>query len=452
MTVITSPKFIKGSWPLGCLKEIRKDPIQFGKSVSLLNPPLVEVGVMGESVYFTSDAHVAHEILVSSVSLTNRGKNYKILESLAGHGLFSSEGVYWKQQRKTIQPSMGHGHYDHYIEIFENISNEFEVDWNNRQGEEMKMADEMSIFTIRAISISLFSFDILKKYPTAIHDIFYLLRFINLRYYDWLRLPLWLPFPNFIKFNRTLNRLDQVVLDIIQKRREIGESKGDMLDLLLEGLDGLSGKPLSNKQIRDEVLTIIAAGFKTSSATLSWIWYQLSKNPVVLEKMRLEINGAIGIGKLDSKNIHLLKYTRSVINEGLRMCPSAFAVSRNFNSDVEEFAGIKVKGGSRVITSIFGIHYNPEYWDNPEEFNPDRFIEEEKELKRKGVFMPFGMGARICLGAEFAMLEMTTVLAKLVSKFTPVCRDDYHPKMIAAIAIQFNEEMPLRMESFDEKK
>jgi cytochrome P450 len=449
MSDIKIPFYKRGFWPIGCVAEIRKDPILFGKTIALDHPPLVRVGAMGGSVYFTADAQMAHEILVASSNQTNRGTNYRILECLAGHGLFSSDGDYWKMQRKTMQPSMGHGHYEDYIEIFEAIADQFNENWGAKEGQEIRMADEMSIFTIRAIGLSLFSFDLLEKYPNAIKDIFYLLRFINLRYYDWIKLPLWLPLPEFIRFKNTLEKLDAVVHELIQERRGRGESRGDMLDLLLAGENALTGEPLTNKQIRDEVLTIIAAGFKTSSATLSWIWYQLSQHPEVLHKMRMEIKGVIGPEKLSSKNIHLLKYTRNVINEGLRMCPSAFAVSRNFNDDVHSFAGYRVEPGSRVITSIFGIHYNPEYWENPEEFNPDRFEDNEKELRRKGVFLPFGMGSRICLGAEFAMLEMTTVLVKLATKYDPECRKGYHPKMIAAIAIQFNEEMPMRMIKVD---
>lgn len=449
MSSLIKPFYKRGFWPLGCVGQIRKDPIQFGKNVALEFPPLVRTSVLGGSIYFTADAHMAHEILVGSSDLTNRGTNYKILESLAGHGLFSSDGDYWKMQRKTMQPSMGHGHYEGYIDIFEKIADQFEIEWGANEGKEIRMADEMSIFTIKAIGLSLFSFDLLERYPNAIKDIFYLLRFINLRYYDWVKFPLWLPFPEYRRFRRTLAQLDNIVLQLIQERRNMQESKGDMLDLLLAGENALTGEPLTNKQIRDEVLTIIAAGFKTSSATLSWIWYQLSQHPDVLHKMRMEIKGVIGPEKLSAKNIHLLKYTRNVINEGLRMCPSAFAVSRNFNDDVHSFAGYSVIPGSRVITSIFGIHYNPEYWENPALFNPDRFGDNEKELRRKGVFMPFGMGSRICLGAEFAMLEMTTVLVKLATKFDPECRKDYHPKMIAAIAIQFNEEMPMRMIKVD---
>lgn len=449
MSTVIKPFFKRGLWPLGCVGEIRKDPIQFGKNVAFGHPPLVRVGVMGKSIYFTADAHMAHEILVSSSDATNRGTNYRILESLAGHGLFSSDGEYWKMQRKTMQPAMGHAHYESYIEIFEKIAEEFSQDWIAKDGQEIKMADEMSVFTIRAIGQSLFSFDLLERYPNAIKDIFYLLRFINLRYYDWLRLPLWLPLPSFKKFKTTLAQLDSVVLELIQERRKAQESKGDMLDLLLAGQNALTNEPLTDKQIRDEVLTIIAAGFKTSSATLSWIWYQLSQHPEILHRMRMEIKGVVGPEKLTAKNIHLLKYTRNVINEGLRMCPSAFAVSRNFNDDVKEFAGYGVKAGSRVITSIFGIHYNPVYWENPEVFNPDRFGDDEKEFRRKGYFMPFGMGSRICLGAEFAMLEMMTVLVKLATHFDPECRKDYYPKMIAAIAIQFNEEMPMKMTKID---
>ena len=439
------PNYIKGRWPLGCLGEIRKDPIQFGMSVALDNPPLVKVRILGGSIYYTADADVAHEILVSSSKLINRGSNYKALEKLTGQGLFSTDGEVWKFRRKAMQPAMAHGHYDKYLQIFESIADDFEKSWLEKDNQQVRMADEMSIFTIRAIGLSLFSIDLYEKHPGIIQDLFYLMRFINLRYYDWVKIPLWVPKPEHIRFKRTLAKLNKVLFDVIKNRREAGVRQDDMLDLLIEAEYESTGETLSDSQIRDEVLTIISAGFKTSSATLSWIWYQFGKHPDVLRKVRAEVKGVIGAEKINSRNLHDLKYTRCVINEALRMCPSAFAVSRNFNSDVAEFAGYQVESNSRVITSIFGLHYNPKFWENPHEFNPDRFIDNEKEFKRRGIFIPFGAGSRICLGAEFSMLEMLTVIVRLAPKFNPICHSDYTPKMIAAIAIQFSEEMPMIM-------
>jgi len=439
------PHYERGSWLFGCLKEIRKDPILFGMSVGLNNPPLVRVSILGGDLYYTADAEMAHEILVSSIPLINRGSNYKSLEKLSGHGLFSSDGEDWKFKRKVMQPALTHSHYDQYLNIFESIADEFEQAWTGKNNQKVLMADEMSVFTIRAIGLSFFSFDIHQKYPNVIKDLFSLLRFINLRYYDWVKIPMWFPLPKHVKFRRTLSALDKVLFELIQERRLSGVQKDDMLDLLLNAEHTLTGKPLSDVQIRDELLTIVAAGFKTSAATLSWIWFQFSKNPDILEKVRAEVKIVIGSEKINSRNIHELKYTRCVVNEALRMCPSAFAVSRNFNDDVNEFAGYQVKPGSRVITSIFGIHHNSNYWSDPFKFNPDRFLNNEKEYRKKGVFIPFGAGSRSCLGAEFAMLEMLTIIARLAPKFNPFCEVGYSPKMIAAIAIQFSEEMPMIM-------
>ena len=440
-----SPNYVQGQYLVGCLNEIRKDPIQFGMSVALKNPPLVKVKILGGNLYYTADAEMAHEVLVSSAGLTNRGKNYKSLEKLSGQGLFSSEGEIWKFKRKVMQPAMTHSHYDKYLSIFESLADEFEQSWSAKENQQVLMADEMSIFTIRAIGLSVFSFDIYKKHPEIIKDLFSLLRFINLRFYDWVKLPMWVPLKKHIKFRQKSSELDKVMYGVIQERRSSGVPKDDMLDLLLGAEHVLTGKPLSDKEIRDELLTMIAAGFKTSSATLSWIWFQFSKNPPILEKVRAEVNSIIGSDKITSKNIHNLKYTRCVVDEALRMCPSAFAVSRSFNHDVTEFAGFKVTPGARVITSIFGIHYNSSYWSDPFDFNPDRFLNGDKDYRRKGVFIPFGAGSRSCLGAEFAIIEMLTIIARLAPKFNPVCEANYSPKMIAAIAIQFNEDMPMIM-------
>jgi cytochrome P450 len=440
------PHHERGKPLIGCLKEIRKDPIQYGMTVANANPPLVRVSIFGGDLYYTADAEMAHEILVSSIKFINRGTNYKSLEKLSGHGLFSSEGDDWKFKRKVMQPAMSHSHYDKYLEIFESIAEEFEHSWSEKVNQKVLMADEMSVFTIRAIGLSFFSFDIHEKYPDVIKDLFSLLRFINLRYYDWVKIPMWVPLSKHVKFKKTLAKLDEVIFELIKERRASGIRKDDMLDLLFDAEHTVTGKPLSDVQIRDELLTLIAAGFKTSAATLSWIWFQFSKNPDVLEKVRSEVKNVIGTEKINSRIIHELKYTRCVVNEALRMCPSAFAVSRNFNDDVTEFAGYRVKPGSRVITSIFGIHYNSNYWNNPFTFDPDRFLNDEKEFRRKGIFIPFGAGSRSCLGAEFAMLEMLTLIARLAPKFNPVCEVNYSPKMIAAIAIQFSEEMPMIMQ------
>jgi cytochrome P450 len=441
--MIKSPKLISHNRIFGSIFQIRKDPIVFGCQVALENPPLVEVKLPIGSVYYTADATIAHEILVKSAERTNRGENYRLLEIFAGKGLFSSEGDVWKHQRKIMQPAMTHDHYSLYIEIIKKLAYKVNADWDRLVGKEFNMSDEMSLFTIRAISLSLFSVDITDKNPDFIDDLFLLMRFINLRYYDFVRLPIWLPIPAHINYRKKLKKIRKTIEDCIDERRNSINAPGDMLDLLINGTEPNTDKPLPNSLIRDEMLTLITAGFKTSSAVLSWIWYQLDKNPHVRNKLVQEHESVIGENEVEVSHLSQLTYTRCVINEALRMCPSAFAVPRNFNQDVNEFVGLKVTPGKRVITSIFGIHYNPQYWENPEKFIPERFIDKEKEFKRNHTFIPFGAGMRSCLGSEFAMIEMLIFLAINVRKYAPVCKPGYKPKMIAAIAIQFVDEMPM---------
>ncbi len=219
------------------------------------------------------------------------------------------------------------------------------------------------------------------------------------------------------RFDKRMTEFDNEMFAIIEKRRQTKEKPIDLLTMLLEATDTESGDSMTNRQLRDELVTIHAAGHETSSNALSWTLYLLAKNPTVLAKLRTEIQHTLGNQSHPNfADLRNLQYTKQVIEEGMRLYPPAYAVGREC-VEKDKILGQTIPAKSVFLLSIYALHQDPQYYPNPQKFNPDRFAPELVKQRPKLAYMPFGAGPRMCIGNHFAMMEMQLILAMLVQRF-----------------------------------
>ncbi len=246
--------------------------------------------------------------------------------------------------------------------------------------------------------------------------------------------PSFLPTPGNLKFKAAVKALDEVVVEMVEKRRR-GETAGnDLLQLMLDARDEESGEGMTDQQLRDELMTFYLAGHETTSNALSWALYLLGKSPTVERRLRAELEEVLG-GRLPTlDDLESLVYTTQVIDEAMRLYPPAWLIAREAAED-DEIAGYRVKAGNQVFFSAYVTHRDPRFFDNPEGFDPEHFAPEKAKARHLYAYYPFGAGQRKCIGAGFATLEMQLVLATVLQRCRLTLEPGFTAEMLPAVTL-----------------
>jgi len=283
------------------------------------------------------------------------------------------------------------------------------------EGRTVNAAKEMKLLTQRIVVKTMFGAEVGAEEEKIARAFDTALLGINARSL----MPQWfgrLPISFNRRFKRALATLDEEVYRIIRQRRG-GRGKGDdLLAMLMETRDEETGESMSDRQLRDEVVTIYLAGHETTANALSWIWYLLSTNSETARKTGEEVSCVLK-GRLPGfEDLPTLVYTRMVIDETLRLYPPAWIVTRRAIED-DEIGGYRIPAGSRLMLSPYLTHRRPELWENPEAFEPERFASESTNGSQRYVYYPFGGGPRQCIGNNFALMEATLIVSTVMQRY-----------------------------------
>jgi cytochrome P450 len=228
------------------------------------------------------------------------------------------------------------------------------------------------------------------------------------------RMPSWMPTPANARFKRALAVMDGMVQRIIDEHRR-GKPKDDVLSMLMAARDEDTKDSMSDRQLRDEILTIVLAGHETTANLLAWTLFLLSKHPDVERRVHREVTDVVGDRAPTLADLPKLAFTTHVLEESMRLYPPAWSFERQAIAD-DVVGGYEVKAGTIVALSPYVLHRHPRYWDNPEGFDPDRFSPERSAGRPRYAYLPFGAGPRTCIGNGFAMMEGQLLLATLIQK------------------------------------
>jgi cytochrome P450 len=384
---------------------------------------------------------VNHPTLVKQV-LQETGKSfdknsviYNRFRNAFGNGLVVADGDRWRRQRKLMQPMFGHMAVKQFFDLMVESACQMADRWEPtcRSGKVFDIADEMSRVTLQIAGRALFhdSFD-----QTSV-QIGHWTNVIN-RYSAKSPLPivrsLWFPSRINLRLKRALAEFHAFLQEMIERRRA-NNDESDLIGILLKARHEASGEPMSDHEIAEEALGMIIGGHETSSSALSWIWCELDRHAAVRERLHAELDGVVGSRPLSLEDLPRLTYTRMVIEETLRLHPPFWFENRNVAADVE-LGSERIPQGSVVAFSRYSLHRHPGFWKEPDRFDPERFRPEHEENKRSvHAYVPFGGGPRICIGVNFAMMELVIVLAVIARRYKVVLDASHRHGMAAHLTM-----------------
>lgn len=437
----------KQHWLLGNLLEFTKGKLDYifsnkkeiGSFFTIKNPI--------RNVVVLTDPEWIKYVLVDNNKNYTKSFAYEPIKLLLGNGLLTSEGEFWKRQRRLIQPAfykesiqkMSEVMLEEAIALCDNWKHKFEG--NTR----VNVSQDYYAFALQIVTKSLFVTDS----NIDIHRINTLVteaqKIASQRLERPLSPPLWVPTARNIRDKKILAELDTIIYGIISERRRSGVLKNDLLDLLIHAKDQDTGAYMDDKQLRDEVITLFMAGHETTAVALVWISVLLARNPHVYDKVVAEINTVLPEGQApDYMLVRQMTYLQCVVDEAMRIYPPAWVVGRRTISE-DTIKGYHLPARTNIVMPIIAVHRDADIWENPLEFIPERFYPENIKEKHKYAYFPFGGGPRLCIGNNFSYMSMYMLLAILLPKYRFSLPTDYKEELNPLITLRPTEDIFLNV-------
>lgn len=344
---------------------------------------------------------------------------FAALKLLLGNGLVTSDGAFWLRQRRIAQPAFHKQKIYALGKRMVDWTQRTVAEWNEaaRLGRVVDVAESMMRLTLRIVGDTMLGADVDKEAADVGRHITLLLHELNERIVrPWVP-PLSIPTPRNKRFVAAAESILVVIERAIAHKREHPDSPGgDFLRMLIEARDEETGESMTDQQLRDEVGTVFAAGHETTANLLAWAFSWLSRSPDVRRKLVHELDSVLGDREVTAEDYPKLPYLRMVIAEVLRITPPVWFLSRRAEEDIS-LRGVTVPKGHLIFLSPYTTHRHPDYWENPEGFDPERFADGAGKDRPTLAYFPFGAGPRKCIGDTFALVEATLVMATLLRQF-----------------------------------
>ncbi|MBI1320228.1 MAG: cytochrome P450 [Candidatus Hydrogenedens sp.] len=368
----------------------------------------------GLKFYFLNNPEMIEECLVSRHRDFHKDPFYGFLALILGNGLLTSEEDFHLRQRRMIQPAFHKQRVHGYGEAMVHYAEEMGARW--RDGQQVDMNEEMMALALSIVGKTLFNSDVTDKTEEVAHALETILPMVS-----WYEAPfgpqlMKLPLPPMKRFRKAIAGLDTLLYGMIAEHKASGD-QGDLLSMLLAAKDEDDQSVMSDKQVRDEAVTLFLAGHETTAIALTWTWYCLSQHPEVEARLVAELNDVLGDRPPTPDDYPRLQYTRQVFAETMRIFPPAYMIGRSAIRDTQ-IGGYEIPKDAVVVLSPYITQRSERFWPDPERFDPDRFAPGESEKRHKFTYFPFGGGRRLCIGEPFAWMEGVLVLATLARHWT----------------------------------
>lgn len=403
---------------VGALPKVMKDPLQFLSSMVREYGDVVHLGGFGsQRFYFVSHPRDIEHVWKTHSRNYVRGSNFQMLKPLGGNGLFLNEGEPWKTQRRLLQPAFHVHRLMGMVDTINASTSAMLERWRRDlvPGMPFDLEHEMMDLLIEISAKTLFGTEVAGDADTVHHGITTAFSILHRKVLSPMPLPWWVPVPENRRFLKAIASLDEVVYRIIEERRRSGVEGNDVLSTLLSVRDE-DGNPMPDRQIRDEVVTMLVAGHESTGTSLAWTLYLLSRYPSVMRQVEEELNEVLGGRTPGFQDLPNLKYLAMVLKEGLRLYPPFWMLTRTPLQD-DELSGHRIPAGSILMFSSYVTHRRPEFWPNPEAFDPERFLPEECEGRPPFAYFPLGGGPRVCIGSRLAEMQSLLVLGAVLQRY-----------------------------------
>jgi len=431
----------QGSRWLGMVPQLRHDQLgTFERAVAEYGD-VVRLGVgppgLRRDLYLVTHPDGVEQVLAGDPD--GYSKNTPFYDEIAaylGNGLLTSGGQRWRQQRRTVAPLFSHRRIDGYIDVMADeaahLANRCAA--GGVCGAPIDVNAAMVEYTLRTVGRVLFGADV-DDAVSVIRATFPVLNeHVQRRGVSPSRLPRWFPTPGQVRAAAAQRAMYGVVDDIIDRRSGAPESGRDLISLLLAARDPETGAPMSQQEVRDQVLIFLLAGHETTSTALTFTMHLLGRHPDVQAAVHREIVDVLDGHAPHADDIGRLSLTEMAVKEALRLYPPAYSLGRVAEHEVT-IAGHRIPAGSIILLSQWATHRRPDLWPDPERFNPARFEPAAEQARARYAYFPFAGGLRGCIGGHFAMAEAVVATATLLTRFS-VVSDAPDISLVTAITLR----------------
>ncbi len=370
-------------------------------------------------------------VLLSNHRNYTKGEGMDRVKILLGNGIMTSEGDFWRRQRRMMQPCFHRRVIDRFGQLIHDVNEKFATRWAAKaaSGEPINLTDDVSELTLEIVLHSIFGPDLERLERQLGANPFEVVAKEQNR--D-------------LKFAFRFRSLTKLVAELIDRRRLEASSHEDFLSMLMAARDRDNHTTMSDKELIDEVMTLIVAGHETTAAALTWTWYLISQHPQTAAELEAEADRTGG-GVLRLDAAESLDFTRQVVQEALRLYPPGWLFTRR-TIERDELGGYAIDARTDVFISPYMLHRHPAFWSDPEEFRPQRFAGIDAKERHRFAFLPFSVGPRHCIGENMAMFEMLVHLNRMVRSFRLTRLDAGPIELEAQINLRPRSSLMMRVE------
>ena len=428
-----------GNLVLGNLIEFRRDPLGFFTRCACDYGDIVRYRIAHVNVYLLNHPDSIESVLVTQSHNFIKGRTLRAGRVLLGDGLLTSEGESWRRQRRLMQPAFHRERIAVYGEAIVQGAQRMLTLW--RTGETRDVHQDMVRLTLQIVAETLLGVQVKDEADEVSVALRVFLEQFRSQVDAALLVPDWLPTPGHLRLRQAIRRLEVIIYHIIRERRADRVERSDLLSTLLHAQDE-GGRQMTDRQVRDEVMTLFLAGHETTAVALAWTWYLLSQNPTAEASLAAELEAVLG-GRLPTvADLPNLRYAESVVKESLRLYPPVWAFARVAVRDCE-IGGYPVRAGTSIAMSQWVMHRDARYFHRPDEFIPDRWTDEFVRQLPRFAFFPFGGGPRVCIGSSFAMMEAVLLLATIAQQFRLALAPGYSVALWPTVTLHPRYGMPM---------
>ena len=414
---------------LGNLRAFAADTLGFATRLAREYGDVARFRLVNREAWLLSSPDAVDRVLVSNQrNYVKHTFFWRKVDAIFGRGLLTNEGEGWRRQRRLVQPAFHHDRVAEYARVMVDYAVDRIDGWED--GEERDVRHEMTSITFKVVAKTLFDSEVAgdvaeigAAFDTGIEEIARRIRRPVL-------LPDWLPTKGNRRYRRAVDRMNRLVYRIIAEHQG-GQDRGDLLSALIRARDE-EGRPMSEEQLRDETITMLLAGHETTALALTWTWYLVSQHPDVAERLESE---ADALGRAPGvEDLPRLPFTERVVKEAMRLYPPAYSFGREALAD-DEILGWPVAAGTTLFVFPWVLHRDARFFPEPLAFNPDRWTADFERGLPRLAYLPFGAGPRMCVGREFARMELALIVAAIAQRFRIEWRAE-HPVPMASITLR----------------
>jgi len=424
---------------VGDALDMAREPLEFLTRLAREKGDVAYFSLLGQDVYLLSHPDAIEEALKGGGDDLRKDDFTRGLSVGVGQGLLTSEGEFWRRQRKLAQPAFHHHRVRAYAEVM--VQHAARTAASFAGGETRDIHADMMRLTLDIVAETLFGANV----GRAAHQISEALDVMMERFQGFSSMiPIWMPTPGSVRARRALKKLDDVVYGIIADRRKNPSDRGDLLSMLLAATTE-EGGGMSDRQLRDEIVTLLLAGHETTALTLTYTLHLLARHPDVQQALTAEIDAVLGQRAATFADLPNLPLADAVVRESMRLYPPAWAIGRGAIRACK-IAGVDCKPGTQLWMAQWVVHRDARWFPEPEAFRPERWREEAAKKLPKFAYFPFGGGPRVCIGNAFAMMEAVLLLVTLAQQVRLSAVDVRPIEFSPSVTLRPRGAVPMRVE------